>query len=66
MKISKILNVGDTLYSATNGQPMKVTRIYSCGFDTDVDYFSFDEHRELFWLTKRAYLDSKKTIIEGE
>jgi hypothetical protein len=31
-----------------------------CGFDTDVDYFSYDEHRKLFWLTKRCYLDSVK------
>ena len=65
MKYQKILNVGDVVYSANNGQPMKITRIYSCGFDTDVDYFSYDEHRKLFWLTKRAYLDSKK-ITEGE
>ena len=60
MKISSVLKVGDTVYSSTNGQPMKVTRVYSCGFDTDVDYFSYGEHRKLFWLTKRCYLDSVK------
>lgn len=67
MKISSVLKVGDTVYSATNGQPMKVTRVYSCGFDTDVDYFSYDEHRKLFWLTKRCYLDSvKKDVVLDE
>ena len=60
MKISKILKVGDTVFSSKNGQPMKVTRIYSTGFDTEEDYFSFDEHRVLFYLTKRGYLDSVK------
>ncbi len=57
MKISSLLRVGDVVYSASNGQPMKVTKMRSCGFDTDVGYFSFDEHRKLFWLTKTAYLD---------
>lgn len=48
MKISSVLKVGDMVYSTANGQPMKVTRVYSCGFDTDIDYFSYDEHRKLF------------------
>ena len=59
-KISKILQVGDEVYSAANGQPMKVTRIYSVGFETDVDYYSFDDHRVLFWLHKKSYLDNLK------
>lgn len=58
MQISKVLRVGDVVYSSINGQPMKVTKVYSVGFDTEVDYFSFDEHRKLFWLTKIGYLDS--------
>ena len=63
-KIQKILSVGDTVYSASNCHPMKVTRIYSTGFDTEEDYFSFDEHRELYWLTKRGYQYS--TEKEGD
>lgn len=58
MQISKVLRVGDVVYSSANGQPTKTTKIYSVGFDTEVDYFSFDEHRKLFWLTKAGYLDS--------
>lgn len=60
MQISSVLQVGDTVYSASNGQPMKVIDVYTDGFDTDVDYFSYDEHRKLFWLTMRCYLDSIK------
>ncbi len=58
MKISKILEVGNTVYSSANGKPMKVTKIYSDGFDTEDDYYSFDEHRDLFFLTKIGYLQS--------
>ena len=35
-KISKLLKVGENVYSAANGLPMKVTRMYSCGFETDI------------------------------
>ena len=65
MQISSVLRVGDVVYSATNGQPMKVIDVYPDGFDTDVDYFSFDEHRKLFWLTKRSYLDSLKGRVNN-
>ena len=54
MQISSILSVGDEVYSADNGQPMKVERIYSCGFKTDKGYFSFDEHRISYWLHKKS------------
>ncbi len=58
MQISKVLRVGDVVYSSANGQPMKVTKIYSVGIDTEAGYFSFDDHRKLFWLTKIGYSDS--------
>jgi hypothetical protein len=58
MKISKVLNEGDIVYSAANGQPIRVTWVYSCGFDSEQGYFSYDEHRSLFWLTKKGYSDS--------
>ena len=60
MNISKVLSVGDMVFSAQNGEPIKVTNIYSCGISTKLGYFSFDEHRKKFWLTKRCYLDSIK------
>lgn len=60
MKISSVLSVGDVVYSAGNGQPMKVTRIHTCGFDTEDDYYSFDEHRKLYWLHEKSVLNAKK------
>ena len=60
-KISKVLRAGDDIYSASNGKPIKVTRVYSCGCDTEQGYFSYDLHRTAFYLTKRAYLDSKRS-----
>jgi hypothetical protein len=54
-RFTNALKIGDTVYSAANGQPMKITAIYEHGIDTDVDYFGFDEHRKLFWLTKAGY-----------
>lgn len=65
VQISKVLSYGNTVYSAANGQPMKVTRVYSTGFDTDVDYFSYDEHRKLFWLHERSYKDSVRNKENG-
>ena len=55
MKISNLLEVGDTVYSTANGKPMKVVKIYPDGFDTEDDYYSFDEHKKLFFLTKVGY-----------
>lgn len=60
MKISKVLSVGDFVYSSANGEPMKVTRFYDCGFDTEDDFYGYDEHRSLYYLTKAGYEDSKK------
>ncbi len=66
MKISKVLREGDVVFSSANGQPMKVTRVYSNGFDTEDDYYSFEEHRELYYLTKRGYLDSIRSDNNAE
>ena len=65
MKISKVLSVGDVVYSAANGQPIKVKKIRSNGFDTEEGYFSFDEHRKLYWLHEKSYLDSLKRSAES-
>ncbi len=34
---------------------MVVTKIYDQGFETDEDYFAYDEVRKLYWLTKYGY-----------
>lgn len=65
VQISKVLSYGDTVYSAANGQPMKVKKVYSTGFETDVDYFSYDEHRKLFWIHERSYKDSVRNKENG-
>lgn len=60
MKISSVLSVGDYVYSSANGKPMKVTRVYDCGFETEDDFYSYDEHKSLYYLTKVGYEDSLK------
>jgi hypothetical protein len=65
MKISSVLKVGDTVYSSANCKPMKVARVYSTGFETEDDYFSYEEHRNLFWLTKRCCLEAIQSRQEG-
>ena len=54
-KIQKVLQVGDYVYSSNGGKPMKVTKIDFMGFETEDDYFTYDEHGELYFLTKRGY-----------
>ena len=34
---------------------MTVTKIEDKGFETDVDYFRFDEVRKLYYLTRWGY-----------
>lgn len=67
MSIYNVLKAGDTVYLAANGQPIKVDAVYSSGFKSDKKYYSFDQHRKLFWLTKVGYLDSvKRSDNNGE
>lgn len=54
-KIQKLLSVGDYVYSAANGQPLKVTRIFSTGFEAGGEYYSFDEHNVLYFLHESTY-----------
>lgn len=65
MSISKVLSVGDMVYSAANGQPLKVTKVYSVGFETEEDYFFYDEHRKLFWLHPKSFLHFLKRSEEN-
>lgn len=62
--ISKLLSVGDFVYSAANGKPMKVISKDSSGFETEEDYFGYDEHRELYWLHPGSYLRERKDGAE--
>ena len=54
-QIKKLLQVGDIVYSARGGREMVVTKIYDHGFETEEDYFGYDEVRKLYWLTKYGY-----------
>lgn len=58
-KIQKVIKVGDFVYSSTNGKPMKIIKINGVGFYTKEGFVSYDNHRKLYYLTKRAYLDQK-------
>ena len=60
-KIRKILSVGDVVYTVL-GRAAVVLDIDNEGFETNEDYYTFDEHRELYFLTKTGmceYLDRK-------
>lgn len=54
-KLKKLLQIGDTVYSANNGTPMKIKEIGDEGFSTEEDFFFFEEVRKLFFLTKKGY-----------
>lgn len=54
-QIKKLLSIGDVVYSAQGGREMIVTKIKDDGFETNEDYFRFDEVRKLFWLTRNGY-----------
>ena len=38
-KLKKLLRIGDMVYSANNGAPMKIKEIDNEGFSTEEDYF---------------------------
>ena len=59
-QIKKLLKVGDKVYSAQEGVEMTVTAIDNTGFETDQDYFTFDEVRKLYYLTRYGYERRKK------
>ena len=58
--VKKILKVGDTVYSACDGKEMKVLSMDDIGFDTEEDFFGYDEVRKTYFLTKIGYQDSKR------
>ena len=54
-KIQKLLSVGDTVFSAQGGQKMKVLSMNDVGFETEEDFFSYDEVRKTYFLTRYGY-----------
>ena len=66
MRVSSVLEVGDVVYSAANGLPMKVTGMYSCGFETEEDYYSFDELGKLLFLHPKSFFFKKEGKINNE
>ena len=53
-RIAKLLSIGDPIYSVT-GKVLYVKKIDSDGFETDEDYFYYDEVRKLYFLTEYGY-----------
>lgn len=61
-KVQKLLRVGDVVYSAMNGKEMTVLSMGDMGFETEEDFFLYDEVTELYFLTKRCAMErGKKT-----
>lgn len=54
-KVKKLLKVGDVVFSANGGVPMKVIKMKEYEFETEEDNFRYDEVRSLFFLTKKGY-----------
>lgn len=62
-KIQKIMHPGDFIYSANGGAPLKVEKVTAMGLKTEEDFFYYEEHGDLYFLTERGYKDS---LIKGE
>ena len=59
-KIKKLLKIGDTVYSARGGWPIRVNSICEQGFKTDYGFYRFEEVRSLYYLTKSGYEYAQK------
>ncbi len=57
-KIQKVISVGDTIWSLT-GKELPITKIDDEGFFCGDEYFFYDEHSRLYYLTKRGLMDAK-------
>ena len=58
-KIQKALRIGDVIYSAT-GKEQIVTQIDGLGFFCGDEYYLYDEHRTLYYLTERGLHEAKR------
>lgn len=54
-KTQKLLSVGDDVFSAMGGQKMKVLSMNDVGFETEEDFFPYDEVRKTCFLTRYGY-----------
>lgn len=63
-KIQKLLSVGDTVFSAQGGQKMKVLSMDDVGFETEEDFFPYDEVRKTYFLTRYGY--EKRKVVRNE
>ena len=59
-QIRKLLKVGDIVYSARGGEKNGRTKIDSASFETEEDYFLYNEVRQLYYLTYYGYIKSKE------
>ncbi len=62
-KIRKLVKPGDYIYSSNGGVPMKVKEVTALGLATEEDFFSYEEHRILYFLTETGY---KQSLIKGD
>ena len=53
-KIQKLLTVGDYVYSAANGQPLKVTSIFSAGFEAGGNIIAMASTENCFFYMSQA------------
>ena len=61
-KIQKLIKPGDYIYSANGGEPLKVTEVTPIGINTEEDFYEFEEHRSLYFLTEAGY---RQSLIKG-
>lgn len=61
-KISKLVKPGDYIYSANGGKPLEVKEVTNLGLVTGEDFFSYEEHRSLYFLTEAGYKQSLNKI----
>ena len=57
-KIQKLVKPGDCIYSANRGEPLQVKEVTPYGLVTDEDFFGYEEHRVLYFLTEAGYKES--------
>lgn len=59
--VAEVLRVGDFVYSASDGKPLKVTSLGGIGFYTTEGHFLYEDVRNKFFLTKIGCDDYKKS-----
>lgn len=62
-KIQKLVKPGDYIYSANGGEPLEVKEVTVLGLVTDEDFFSYEEHSSLYFLTEAGY---KQSLIKDD